>query len=75
LASKAKPTAIRMNPTVTNTAELLMLSFCSPSVAQRIRLVPKYPKSPPTASLSPFARAGPRLATKNPSRMTKQPIR
>lgn len=74
-ASNAKPTAIRMKPSVTKTAELLMLSFCSLSDAQRTRRVPKKVMIPPTASLSPLTRAGPRLATKNPARITKQPVR
>ena len=51
------------------TAELLIDSFCSPSVAQRIRREPTYPNTVTPPSPSDFTRAGPRFATKNPAIM------
>ena len=66
LASNAKPTAMRMNPSVTQTAELLIVSFWSSRVAQRTRRSPKKAKSPPVADDLPRMRTGPRLATKKP---------
>ena len=59
------------------TAELLIVSFCSVSVAQRNRRAPV----PGTGSIvgptvsSPLIRAGPRLPTKKPTTSRKQPTR
>src|SRR5215210_1886358 len=73
--STSAPITTRINPSVTSTAEWLIASFCSSSVAQRIRRKPK----PGNGSIvgaavrsdSAFIRIGPRLPTKKPETIRK----